>query len=132
MTYQETLYDLLKETKYTTIFGMFGYSDSEPDNYIGFRRECCWSDLKDPVVDGTPFMLCADAYDEKKNCKIKSVEQLFETPNDDVRIELRAVTFNPYTTIRLGSYSVFEMQKYIAKGADDWDFCVRLAISRDE
>ena len=133
MTYHETLMALLDATKYTTIFGMFGYNDTDPDDYIGFRRECCWSDLKDPVIGGTTFMLCADAYDTEKDCKIKSVEQLYATPNKDVRIDLRAVSFHPsYVTIRLGSYTVYQMMKYSAKGGNDWDFCVRLDIGRNE
>lgn len=130
MTYEETLFELLAVTRFTTIFGMFGHSNN--GIYIGFRRECCWSDLKDPVIDDVPFMLCADAYDtrNKRREPIKTIEQLFETPNNDVDIDLRAVAFRPcYCTINLGTYRVNEMWKI---GKKSGDFCVRLDIERNE
>lgn len=113
MTYKETLYALYKETKETTIFAMPSYEDAKIG--IGFRRACCGSNLRDPVIDGISFMICADAFKTPDRFTpmrrpIKTTEELFYTPNNEVRITLRAVSFFPYTTIDLGDYRVLEMR----------------------
>ena len=108
MTYQETLYALLKETKKTTIFAMNSYDDAIIG--IGFRRECCGSDLKDPYVDGIVFMLHATAWDNEALIRIETTKDLLETPNDNIDIILKADSSTyPSATVYLGRYRVLRM-----------------------
>lgn len=109
MTYQETLHALLEETKETTIFAMPSYGDGTIG--IGFRRVCCGSDLKDPVVDGVYFMLCADAVNNSIGKEIETTRELWYTPNNDIIIWLRANSFGfPTAIVELGRYRVCRMQ----------------------
>ena len=104
MTFKETLYALYEETKKTTIFAMNSYGDAKVG--IGFRRACCYSDLKDPVVDGVYFMLCADAWDDTLNCPISNTFDMLCRPDEEITIKLRAVCYCPYTVIELGDYKI--------------------------
>lgn len=104
MTYQETLYALYKETEKTTIFAMNSFGDAEIG--IGFRRACCYSDLKDPVVDGVYFMLCADAWNNKKERKISTTYEFALTDKEDISIRLRAISCFPSCEVNLGLYRI--------------------------
>ena len=109
MTYQETLFALLKETEKTTLFAMPSYGDGTIG--IGFRRACCGSNLKDPVVDRVYFMLYADAENNILGKEIKTTRELWYTPNNDIIIRLRADSYGfPTATVELGRYRVCRMQ----------------------
>lgn len=108
MTYQETLCTLYDETAATTIFALLSYGDAKIG--MGFRRECVGSDLKDPVIDGIHFMLCADAWNTILECVINRTDDLMCTPDDEIEIRLRAVSLCfPSAIINLGSFRVISM-----------------------
>ena len=105
MNFRETLHELYDETKETTIFAMNSYGNGSIG--IGFRRQCCGSDLKDPIIDDIPFMLYADAWNEALDEPIEKTYDLWFAPNENVQIRLRADSGTyPSTTINLGSYKV--------------------------
>ena len=104
MTFTETLSKLYNETEHTQIYGLISYEDGRYG--IGFRRQCINSEYKDPIIDDTAFMLCADASDIYYNTKISSTTELQFTNLDDVRVNLRAQTTFPLCTINLGDFKV--------------------------
>lgn len=104
MTFTETLTKLYEETEHIQIYGLISYEDGR--HGIGFRRQCVNSEYKDPIIDDTAFMLCADAYDIYYNAKINSITELQFTNLDDVKISLRAQTSFPLCTIDLGVFKV--------------------------
>lgn len=113
MNFRDTLLALHEETKTTAIFAMRSYGDGK--HGIGFRRECCGSDLKDPCIDDVPFMLCADAWKAKNlrkgfddvSRKILTMEDFIDIPKEDIEIRLRAVSGSyPMATIALGDYEI--------------------------
>lgn len=109
MTFENTLFELCCVTEKTTIFGLISLGDGT--HGIGFRRECVGSDLKDPVIDGIAFMLCADAWNSKLRCDISTTEELVTTNKEDVEIRLRAVSLTyPSAVIHLGSYKIVSMK----------------------
>lgn len=109
MTFQETLFELCNETKKTTIFGLISLGDGS--HGIGFRRACVGSDLKDILIDGIVFMLCADAWNSKLTCNISTTEELVTTNKEDVEIRLRAVSLTyPSAVIQLGNYKIVNMK----------------------
>lgn len=109
MTFEETLFELCYVTKKTTIFGLISYGDGT--HGIGFRRACAGSELKDIVIDGIAFMLCADAWNSKLRCDISTTEELVITNKEDVEIRLRAVSLTyPSAVIQLGSYKIVNMK----------------------
>lgn len=135
MTYQETLYALLRETKNTTIFALNSFGDAEIG--MGFRRACVYSDLKDPIIDGVVFMLAADAWNTIYDCPITSTFDMECTPTEDIEIRLRAVSGFPYTEINLGKYRVtnFEpseegLEVYFLNGVHVFPSFIRLDIER--
>lgn len=135
MTYQETLYALLKETEKTTIFAMPSYGDGTIG--IGFRRACCGSDSKDPVVDNVYFMLWADAVNNNIGKEIETTRELWYTANTDIIIWLRADSFGfPSATVNLGKYRVCRMQMeakelaYYTTGSEYIPSRIRLDIER--
>lgn len=105
MNIQDTLYALYEETEKTTIFALISYEDAKTG--IGFRRECCGSDLKDPIIDGTSFMLCADAWNKVLCCPIGTMFDLACTPTEDIEIRLQAISMTfPFATVQLGRYDI--------------------------
>lgn len=115
MTFKQTLYALLKETEKTTIFAMNSYGDAKIG--IGFRRACVYSELNDPVIDGVNFMLCADAWDNRLNCRIPSTFDMLCGEEDEITIRLRAVCYCPYTEIDLGDYKITHLE--VSEESDD-------------
>ena len=105
MNFRDTIYALQDETKRTTIFALLSYGDAK--TVMGFRRAWYGTDLRDPIIDGNVFMLCADAWDKNKFDSIEQTDDLAATPLDDIEIRLRADTFD--ATIYLGSYRVLSM-----------------------
>ena len=105
MTFAETLIKLYEETEHTQIYGLISFGDAKFD--IGFRRSCVNSSYKDIIIDGTVFMLCADAYDKKSESRINCITNLSKISLFDVEIHLRAqsCTF-PICTIDLGRFKV--------------------------
>lgn len=104
MTFTETLSKLYNDTEHTQIYGLISYEDGRYG--IGFRRQCINSEYKDPIIDNTAFMLCADAYDIYYNAKISSITELQFTNLDDIKISLRAQTSFPLCAIKLGDFKV--------------------------
>ena len=135
MTYQETICALFDQTKNTTIFAMPSYGDGTMG--VGFRRECCGSKLKDPVIDGVAFMLCADAVNNKTGKEIETTRELWYTPNNEIIIWLRAVSMSyPSATVNLYRYRVTRMQVeaedlvHYATGSEKIPSRIRLDIER--
>lgn len=109
MTFEETLFELFRVTEKTTIFGLISLGDGT--HGIGFRRACAGSDLRDILIDGIVFMLCADVWNSKLTCNISTTEELVTTNKEDVEIRLRAVSLTyPSAVIQLGSYKIVNMK----------------------
>ena len=127
MTFTETLSKLYNETEHTQIYGLISYEDGRYG--IGFRRQCENSEYKDPIIDGTAFMLCADAYDIYYNVKISSITELQFTNLDDIKISLRAQTSFPLCTIKLGDFKV-NSRKIVEYNEEGIPSRIHLDISR--
>jgi len=123
MTFNETVNKLYEETNQTTVFGIRAFTINGK-NDIGFRRECARSSLKNPVIDGVPFMICADAYDDILSMRITTIEDLLCTPNDQITVCLRGIAGPPMITVDLGYYRVDRMMKVD-------DDMVRVCITRE-
>lgn len=105
MTFTETLTKLYEETEHTQIYALISFGDAKFD--IGFRRSCYDSPYRDPIINDTVFMLCADAYDTNYNVKISTTTEIQSTNLDDIEINLRAQsgTF-PFCIVDLGRFKV--------------------------
>lgn len=135
MTFQDTLTALSVQTEHTTIYALISYGDGKIG--MGFRREWYGTNLRNPIIDNTVFMLCADAWNTNLLCPITRTDDLICTPNEDIQIRLRAVGGFPYTTINLGDYRVISMhveekeEVLFMSGPRKIPSAIRLEIERD-
>ena len=88
MTFTETLIKLYAETEHTQIYALISYGDAKCG--IGFRRSCTNSPYRDPVIDDTVFMICADAYYRDNHAPISTMVELIANPTENTIISLRA------------------------------------------
>ena len=128
MTFTETLTKLYEETEHTQIYALISFGDAKFG--IGFRRSCVNSPYRDPIIDDTVFMLCADARDTYYNASISTTTELQFTNLDDIEINLRAQsgTF-PFCTIDLGRFKV-NTRKVIEYYNEHYPSRIYLDISR--
>ena len=105
MTFTETLTKLYEETEHTQIYALISFGDAKFD--IGFRRSCVNSPYRDPIIDDTVFMLCADAYNKKNRTRINCIANLSRISLDNIEINIRAQSSTfPFCTVDLGRFKV--------------------------
>ena len=111
MTFTETLTKLYEETEHTQIYALISFGDAKFD--IGFRRSCVNSPYRDPIIDDTVFMLCADAYNKKNRTRINCIANLSRISLDNIEINIRAQSSTfPFCTVDLGRFKVNTSQIY--------------------
>lgn len=132
MNFRDTIYALRDETKRTTIYALLGFNESKIS--MGLRRAWHGTDLRDPIIDGNVFMLCGDAWDTMLKCAITRPDDLVCTPDEDIEIRLRGVTYD--VTVDLGRYMVRSMKVeieedvYFLDGPRKFPSAIRLEIER--
>ena len=113
MNFQDTIYELAKQTEEIEVCACGGWSKAEKD--IGIRSGCAPADIEfhDPVIDGTAFMICGDIYDIYTYRRETLIDDLDALGKDTYIVRLRAIGgYPPYTAnIRLGDYSIESMER---------------------
>ena len=130
MTFIETIAKLCELTQRTEIYALISHEDGKFG--IGFRRQCVQSPYFDPIVDGSVFMLCADAYNNYSNTLIDTTDELWGTPIDTITIHLRAqvLAAGSICQIDLGKYEVNSIQLCESYPGTDIPSRIHLEISR--
>lgn len=113
MNFQNTIYELAKQTEEIEVCACGCWFGAEKD--IGIRSGCASANVEfhDPVVDGTPFMICGDIISKYTCHREPLLENVDGFGSDDYVVRLRAVGgYPPYiATIQLGDYSIESMER---------------------
>jgi hypothetical protein len=113
MNFQDTIYELAKQTEEIEVCACGGWSKAEKD--IGIRSGCAPADIEfhDPVIDGNVFMICGDIYDTYTCRRETLIDAVDALGKDAYIIRLRAIVgYAPYTAnIHLGDYSIESMNR---------------------
>ena len=113
--FADTLITLYQDTDKIPVYIMRATSwDQRHGNYpdIGIRHQIADHPERDPVIDGTPFMIAGTVYNvySPSTDEVQDFDQfmfLIDQPQSTIRIKLRAIsgTF-PIATIDLGTYTI--------------------------
>lgn len=113
MTFNETLYELMKQTDTTEVYACRAYDDinGKCQPSIGIRRCIVGQQERDPVIDGTAFMICGDVYDIFDYVKLTSVDELKDADGENLSVHLRAVAGSwPIITADIGTYNILRKE----------------------
>lgn len=117
MNFQETIYELAKQTEEIEVYACGAWSGRENERDIGIRSGCAPANaaFHDPVIDDVPFMICGDIFEDKNAYHRKTlIEDVDEYGLvDEYVVKLRAVGgYPPYeAVIRLGTYSIESIER---------------------
>ena len=111
MTFLETIYELEEATTNIDILAIGCTTNGKPD--IGIRVNTVYDDtMKDPIIDGIPFMICGDIYDEDDYGRISDIKELSWKHRDTIYVRLRAIAgYRATAKIDLGQYRVVDLRK---------------------
>lgn len=132
MTFKDTIYKLLEETEEIEVIACRAYPENGME--IGIRRHTIYDHtMKDPIIDGIPFMICGTILKdfENINCKtITNLEDVIYESDDRITVELYAISI-PELINRtdLGYYKVLKME-FIEESDKDILYAVKLYLKR--
>ena len=113
MNFQDTIYELVKQTEEIEVCACGGWTKAEKD--IGIRSGCARANVKfhDPIIDDTPFMICGDIYEKESFNSTSLITDVDGYGSDFFFFFLYAIGgYPPYIAkIQLGDYSIESMER---------------------
>lgn len=115
MNFQDTIYELARQTEQIEVCACGGWNYSNSEHDIGIRSGSATAnvDFHDPVVDGTAFMITGDIFEKGTYHRETMIEDVDTYGLDSYIVRLRGIGgYPPYTaTIALGDYQIMSMER---------------------
>ena len=132
MTFEEVLYKLGEETEEIEVCasGCYGV-DGKSDIAIRTGDAPTGVDFHDPVIDGTPFMICGDIYHCSDHERVDKIADLRDFP-EDLLVRLSSVCYYcPGVDAQMDLWIYDILKSEVVKWGDfATDCCVKLTLKR--